>query len=100
MKFCPDFANNLENVEIFWNFLNFLGKIPISKEFEWFEWFGPSPIEPFNSGADHFSATPAWSAGRATSPSLSSGSSISDGSDAASLSVDSSRYPGTAKASS
>ena len=22
------------------------------KEFEWFEWFGPSPIEPFNSGAD------------------------------------------------
>ena len=31
-------------------FLNFLGKIPILKEFEWFEWFGPSPIEPFNSG--------------------------------------------------
>ena len=30
--------------------LNFLGKIPILKEFEWFEWFGPSPIEPFNSG--------------------------------------------------
>ena len=32
--------------------LNFLGKIPILKEFEWsewFEWFGPSPIEPFNS---------------------------------------------------
>ena len=24
-------------------------KIPILKEFEWFEWFGPSPIEPFNS---------------------------------------------------
>ena len=22
------------------------------KEFEWFEWFGPSPIEPFNSGRD------------------------------------------------
>ena len=22
------------------------------KEFEWFEWFGPSPIEPFNSGSD------------------------------------------------
>ena len=21
------------------------------KEFEWFEWFGPSPIEPFNSAA-------------------------------------------------
>ena len=30
--------------------MNFLGKIPILKEFEWFEWFGPSPIEPFNSG--------------------------------------------------
>ena len=30
-------------------------KIPILKEFEWFEWFerfGPSPIEPFNSGED------------------------------------------------
>ena len=27
-------------------------KIPILKEFEWFEWFGPSPIEPFNSVAD------------------------------------------------
>ena len=27
-------------------------KIPILKEFEWFEWFGPSPIEPFNSGTD------------------------------------------------
>ena len=29
--------------------MNFLGKIPILKEFEWFEkfeWFGPSPIEP------------------------------------------------------
>ena len=25
-------------------------KIPILKEFEWFEWFGPSPTEPFNSG--------------------------------------------------
>ena len=24
-------------------------KIPILKEFEWFEWFGPSPTEPFNS---------------------------------------------------
>ena len=27
-------------------------KIPVLKEFEcyeWFEWFGPSPIEPFNS---------------------------------------------------
>ena len=34
----------------FSEFLNFLGKIPILKEFEWFEWFGPSPIEPFNSG--------------------------------------------------
>ena len=22
------------------------------KEFEWFEWFGSSPIEPFNSGID------------------------------------------------
>ena len=33
--------------------MNFLGKIPVFKEFEWFErfeWFGPSPIEPFNSG--------------------------------------------------
>ena len=30
-------------------------KIPTLKEFEWFEWFewfGPSPTEPFNSGAD------------------------------------------------
>ena len=27
-------------------------KIPILKEFEWFEWFGPSAIEPFNSGLD------------------------------------------------
>ena len=27
-------------------------EIPILKEFEWFEWFGPSPIEPFNSGRD------------------------------------------------
>ena len=27
-------------------------KIPILKEFEWFEWFGPSPIEPFNSALD------------------------------------------------
>ena len=27
-------------------------KIPILKEFEWFEWFGPSPIEPFNSDVD------------------------------------------------
>ena len=26
-------------------------KIPILKEFEWFEWFGPSPIEPFNSAS-------------------------------------------------
>ena len=25
-------------------------KIPILKGFEWFEWFGPSPIEPFNPG--------------------------------------------------
>ena len=53
MKFCRNFADNLENVEIFLKFLNFLGKIPILKEFEWFEWFewfGPSPIEPFNSG--------------------------------------------------
>ena len=25
-------------------------KFPILKVFEWFEWFGPSPIEPFNSG--------------------------------------------------
>ena len=28
----------------------FSREIPILKEFEWFEWFGPSPIEPFNSG--------------------------------------------------
>ena len=27
-------------------------KIPILKEFERFEWFGPSPIEPFNSAED------------------------------------------------
>ena len=33
----------------FLKFWNFLVKIPILKEFEWFEWFGPSPIEPFNS---------------------------------------------------
>ena len=58
MKFCRNFADNLDNVEIFLKFLKFLGKIPILKEFEWFErfewfeWFGPSPIEPFNSGAD------------------------------------------------
>ena len=25
-------------------------KIPILKEFEWFECFGPSPIEPLNPG--------------------------------------------------
>ena len=53
MKFCRNFADNLENVENLLKFLNFLGKIPILKEFEWFEWFewfGPSPIEPFNSG--------------------------------------------------
>ena len=41
----------------FSEFVNFLGKYPILKEFEWFkwfewfEWFGPSPIEPLNSGA-------------------------------------------------
>ena len=56
MKFCRNFADNLENVEIkFSEILNFLTKIPILKEFEWFEWFewfGPSPIEPFNSGTD------------------------------------------------
>ena len=55
MKFCRNFADNLENVEIL-KFLNFLEKIPVLKEFEWFErfeWFGPSPIEPFNSGPDH-----------------------------------------------
>ena len=27
-------------------------KIPILKGFEWFEWFGPSPTEPFNSVPD------------------------------------------------
>ena len=27
-------------------------KIPILIEFEWFEWFGPSPIEPFNPGRE------------------------------------------------
>ena len=27
-------------------------KNPILNEFEWFEWFGPSPIEPFNPGRD------------------------------------------------
>ena len=35
--------------------MNFLEKIPILKEFEWFElfeWSGPSPIEPFNSVRD------------------------------------------------
>ena len=52
MKFCRNFADNLEKVGNFLKFLNFLGKFPILKEFEWFEWFewfGPSPIEPFNS---------------------------------------------------
>ena len=40
MKFCRNFADNLENVEIiFLKFLNFLGEIPVLKEFEWFEWF-------------------------------------------------------------
>ena len=40
-------------------------KIPILKEFEWFEWFGPSPIEPFNS-ASRRSQLPGqtWSAAR------------------------------------
>ena len=55
MKFCRNFADNLEYVEIILKFLNFQGEIPVLKEFEWFEWFewfGPSPIEPFNSGAD------------------------------------------------
>ena len=28
----------------------FLENIRILKEFEWFEWFGPSPIEPSNPG--------------------------------------------------
>ena len=28
------------------------------KEFEWFEWFGPSPIEPFNPGTDMAAAPP------------------------------------------
>ena len=32
-------------------------KIPILKEFEWFEWFDPSPIEPFNSGSWNSAAT-------------------------------------------
>ena len=53
MKFCRNFADNLENVDIFWNFelsKDKFRKIPILKEFEWFEWFGPPPIEPFNSG--------------------------------------------------
>ena len=34
MKFCRNFADNLENVEIILKLLNFLGKIPILKEFE------------------------------------------------------------------
>ena len=40
--------------------MNFLGKIPILKEFErfewfeWFEWLGPSPTEPFNSASNAF----------------------------------------------
>ena len=57
MKFCRNFADNLENVEFFRIFFEFsketFWKIPILKEFEWFEWFewfGPSPIEAFNSG--------------------------------------------------
>ena len=53
MKFCRNFDDNLENVEIIiLKFFYFQGKIPVLKEFEWFEWFewfGPSPIEPFNS---------------------------------------------------
>ena len=55
MKFCRNFADNLENVEFFWNFEFSKENSWILKEFEsfewfeWFEWFGPSPIEPFNS---------------------------------------------------
>ena len=63
MKFCRNFADNLENVEIFLKFLNFLGKVPILKEFEWFEWFewfGPSPIEPFNPGLNTIAAVHGW----------------------------------------
>ena len=54
MKCCRNFGDNLEDVEIFWNFefsKEKFRKIPILKEFEWFEWFGPSPIEPFNSAS-------------------------------------------------
>ena len=59
MKFCRNFADNLEDVEIFWIFSFSRVNFRILKEFtwfkwfewfEWFEWFGPSPTEPFNSG--------------------------------------------------
>ena len=59
MKFCRNFADNLENVEIFCEIFEFSKKkIPENsyferiRWFEWFEWFGPSPIEPFNSDRD------------------------------------------------
>ena len=34
MKFCWNFADNLENVEFFWNFWIFYGKIPENSNFE------------------------------------------------------------------
>ena len=37
-------------------------KISILKELEWFEWFGPSPIEPFNSGYDGWKLVAPFSA--------------------------------------
>ena len=53
MKCYRNFADILENVEIFWifyrKFLNF-ERLLTELRSEWFVWFGPSPTEPFNSG--------------------------------------------------
>ena len=64
MTFCRNFADNLEIVENFWNFWIFYGKKWILKDLEWFEWFGPSPIEPFNPGKDEASVE--WDGARGT----------------------------------
>ena len=47
MKFCRNFADILENVETR-KFLKF-ERLPTELRSERFEWFGPSPLEPFNS---------------------------------------------------
>ena len=52
MKFCRNFADNLENIEIseIFEFSRANSYLKEFEWFEWFEWFGPSPIEPFNPG--------------------------------------------------